>query len=143
VIYPAGVILKLEQLQVRTTGIGHFAEISAEIDALVRSSGVSEGIALVRSRHTTAAITCNEPDPRLHEDMRDAVYATFPVERRYRHIEEGAENAVAHLATAMLFGESTWLAIRGRAARFGDVAARVFGRAVRAAAAGGRCGGTG
>jgi secondary thiamine-phosphate synthase enzyme len=113
VIYPAGVIVKLEQLQVRTKGIGHFAEISAEIDALVRSSGVSEGIALVRSRHTTAAITCNEPDPRLHEDMRDAVYATFPTERAYRHIEEGAENAVAHLATAMLFGESTWLAARG------------------------------
>jgi len=106
-------IVKLRQVEVRTRGIGHFAEITAEIEACVREAGIVEGIALVRSRHTTAAITCNEPDPRLHADMRDAVYATFPVERRYRHIEEGAENAVAHLATAMLFGESTWLPVRG------------------------------
>jgi secondary thiamine-phosphate synthase enzyme len=106
-------IVKLEQVQVRTRGIGHFAEITDAIEASVARAGVREGIALVRSRHTTAAITCNEPDPGLHEDMRDAVYATFPTSRRYRHIEEGAENAVAHLATAMLFGESTWLPVRG------------------------------
>lgn len=104
--------VKLEQLSVSTRGIGHFAEITREVDECVRRSGVREGIALVRSRHTTAAVTCNEPDPRLHEDMRDAVYETFPTSRRYRHIEEGAENAVAHLATAMLFGEATWLPIR-------------------------------
>jgi len=105
--------VKLEKVSVRTRGIGEFVEISREVDAVVRASGVREGIALVRSRHTTAAITCNEPDPRLHEDMRDAVYATFPTSRTYRHIEEGAENAIAHLATAMLFGEATWLPVRG------------------------------
>ena len=44
--------------------------------------------------------------------MKDAVYATFPKSRSYRHIEEGAENAVAHLATALLFGESTWVPVR-------------------------------
>jgi secondary thiamine-phosphate synthase enzyme len=103
----------LEKVSVRTRGIGEFVEITDAIGKVVRQSGVGEGIALVRSRQTTAAITCNEPDPRLHADMRDAVYATFPTERDYRHIEEGAENAVAHLATAMLFGESTWLPVRG------------------------------
>ena len=104
--------VKLEQITIRTRGIGDFVEITHEVDEAVRRSGVREGIALVRSRHTTAAITCNEPDPRLHADMRDAVYATFPASEPYRHIEEGAENAVAHLATAMLFGESTWVAVR-------------------------------
>jgi secondary thiamine-phosphate synthase enzyme len=105
--------LTLEKIGVRTRGIGEFVEITEAIAEVVRRAGVSDGIALVRSRHTTAAITCNEPDPRLHADMRDAVYATFPTERDYRHIEEGAENAVAHLATAMLFGEATWLPVRG------------------------------
>jgi secondary thiamine-phosphate synthase enzyme len=104
--------VKLERLRVRTSGIGDFVEITAEVDEAVRRSGVREGIALVRSRHTTAAVTCNEPDPRLHADMSDAVRATFPADRRYRHIEEGAENAVAHLATAMLFGEATWVPVR-------------------------------
>jgi secondary thiamine-phosphate synthase enzyme len=104
--------ITLEKIAVRTSRIGEFVEITGEIDAVVGASGAREGIALVRSRHTTAAITCNEPDTRLHEDMRDAVYATFPTGRRYRHIEEGAENAVAHLATSMLFGEATWLPVR-------------------------------
>lgn len=104
--------VKLEQINVRTRGIGEFVEVTGEVDAAVRRSGVGEGVALVRSRHTTAAITCNEPDPRLHADMRDAVYATFPASEPYRHIEEGPENAVAHLATAMLFGESTWAPVR-------------------------------
>ena len=104
--------VKLEQIRVETRGIGHFVEITGEVAEAVARSGVREGIALVRSRHTTAAITCNEPDPRLHVDMKDAVYATFPTSRSYRHIEEGAENAVAHLATAMLFGESTWVPVR-------------------------------
>jgi thiamine phosphate synthase YjbQ (UPF0047 family) len=44
--------------------------------------------------------------------MRDAVYAAFPTSRPYRHIEEGPENAVAHIATSMLFGESTWAPVR-------------------------------
>lgn len=103
---------KLERVSVQTRGIGHFVEITGEVGQAIARSGVREGIALVRSRHTTAAITCNEPDPRLHADMKDAVYATFPASRSYRHIEEGAENAVAHLATAMLFGESTWVPVR-------------------------------
>lgn len=105
--------IKLHQIEVPTRAIGDFVEITDHVDAVVTESGIGHGIALVRSRHTTAAITCNEPDTRLHADMKDAVYATFPTERRYRHIEEGAENAVAHLATAMLFGESTWVAVRG------------------------------
>ncbi len=104
--------IKLHQIDVRTREIGEFIEITNDVAAAVADSSISEGIVLVRSRHTTAAITCNEPDRRLHADMRDAVNATFPRERPYRHIEEGAENAVAHLATAMLFGESTWAAIR-------------------------------
>lgn len=102
----------LDKITIRTRGIGEFVEITAHVAGAIAASGVREGIALVRSRHTTAAITCSEPDTRLHADMMDALYATFPTDRRYRHIEEGAENAVAHIATSMLFGEATWLPVR-------------------------------
>ena len=105
-------MIALEKIAVQTPGPGEFVEITAMVADAVARSGVREGIVLVRSRHTTAALTCNEPDPRLHADMRDAVYQTFPTSRRYRHIEEGPENAVAHIATSMLFGESTWAPVR-------------------------------
>ena len=111
--------ITLGQINVRTRAAGEFVEVTEQVDDAVRRSGVRDGIALVRSRHTTAAITCNEPDPRLHADMRDAVYATFPPSEPYRHVEEGPENAVAHLATAMLFGESTWVAVRDGRLDFG------------------------
>jgi secondary thiamine-phosphate synthase enzyme len=103
----------LEKITVPTRRVGEFVEITRQIDEAVARAAIVEGVALVRSRHTTAAITCNEPDGRLHEDMIDAMNATFPADRGYRHIEEGASNAVAHLATAMLFGEATWLPVRG------------------------------
>ena len=48
-------MLKLSQITVQTHEIGDFVEITQQIDAVVRESGVREGIALVRSRHTTAA----------------------------------------------------------------------------------------
>ena len=85
----------LEKISVRTHAIGEFVEITSMIDEAVARAAIIEGVALVRSRHTTAAITCNEPDPRLHQDMVDAMNATFPTSRRYQHIEEGVENAGA------------------------------------------------
>jgi secondary thiamine-phosphate synthase enzyme len=105
-------IVKLERINVRTKRIGEFVEVTRLVEEAVTGSGVREGVALVRTRHTTAALTVSEPDPRLHADMLDALRATFPLHRHYRHIEEGAENAVAHIATSMLFGESTWLPVR-------------------------------
>ena len=105
--------VKLAQLKIRTRRINEWVEITRDVDDAVTASGVGEGIVLVRSRHTTAAITCSEPDPRLHLDVMDAVGDTFPLDRPYRHIEEGAENAVAHLATCLLFGDATWAAVRG------------------------------
>lgn len=105
--------LKLERISVRTKAIGEFVEVTALVDDAVQRSGVREGIALVRSRHTTAALVVSEPDPRLHADMLDALRSMAPLDRPYRHIEEGAENAVAHIATSMLFGDATWLPVRG------------------------------
>jgi secondary thiamine-phosphate synthase enzyme len=105
--------VSVERVRVRTKGIGHFAEVTRLVADAVARAGLREGVALIRSRHTTAAITCNEPDPRLHADMVDALRRTFSPDYPYRHVEEGADNAVAHLATSMLFGESTWVPVRG------------------------------
>ena len=105
-------IVKHERISLRTKRVGEFVEVTSLVDEAVARSGVQEGIALVRSRHTTAALMVSEPDPRLHADMLDALRSIAPLDRPYRHIEEGAENAVAHIATSMLFGDATWLPIR-------------------------------
>ncbi len=51
-------------------------------------------------------------DPSIHEDCLELLREQLPLTRRYRHSYEGAENAVAHLAGMMVFGDSTWAPVR-------------------------------
>jgi secondary thiamine-phosphate synthase enzyme len=104
--------VKLGRISVRTTAGRQFVDITDDLAREVRAAGVEEGVALLRSRHTTAAITCMEGDGSIHQDCLDLLDEMMPSGRHYRHSYEGAENAIAHLATMMLFGESTWVPIR-------------------------------
>ena len=57
-------------LPVRTTARTELLDITASVEAMVRESGVSEGIAVLQSLHTTAALTINEnADPDVRRDM--------------------------------------------------------------------------
>ncbi len=79
-------------------------------------------------------------DPSIHEDCLEVLRERLPLDRRYRHAAEGAENAVAHLAEMMVFGDS---ARAQRPARSRDLAAPVSGGALRAEAQDGGRGGAG
>ena len=106
-------MLSMRQVSVSTTEAPQFVDITDAVQREVDASDVREGVALLRSRHTTAALTCTEGDPSIHEDCLELLREQLPLSRRYRHSAEGAENAVAHLAGMMVFGESTWAPIRG------------------------------
>ena len=105
-------MVSMRQISVPTSQAPQFVDITDAVQREVEASGVSEGVALLRSRHTTAAITCTEGDPSIHEDCLELLREQLPLSRSYRHSSEGAENAVAHLAGMMVFGESTWAPIR-------------------------------
>jgi len=106
-------MVSLRQVSVPTKRALQFVDITDAVAREVEASGVREGVVLLRSRHTTAAVTCTEGDPTIYDDCLDLLREQLPLSRTYRHSDEGAENAVAHLATMMLFGESTWAPIRG------------------------------
>ncbi len=106
-------MISLRQVSVSTTEAPQFVDITDAVQREVDASGVQDGAVLLRSRHTTAALTCTEGDPSIHEDCLELLREQMPLSRRYRHSSEGAENAVAHLAGMMVFGESTWAPIRG------------------------------
>ena len=103
----------VRDISVQTTAALQFVDITEEVERAVEASGVEEGVVMLRSRHTTAALTCTEGDPSIHEDCLELLREQLPVSRDYRHSQGGAENAVAHLAEMMIFGESTWAPIRG------------------------------
>ena len=62
-----------------------FYDITDEVMEAVRESGVDDGMALVYSRHTTAAIKINEHEPLLIEDMEDFLARFAPPDDYYRH----------------------------------------------------------
>lgn len=104
--------LHSEALNVRTRQVLEFVDVTPEIEAAVRRSGIMIGFVLVRSRHTTAAITCNEADPDLHQDAREILEHILPRQRDYHHDYEGKDNARAHLAEMLGFGHATWAPVR-------------------------------
>jgi secondary thiamine-phosphate synthase enzyme len=105
-------MVTLRQISVPTRKAPQFVDITDAVQKEVEASGVREGLALLRSRHTTAALTCTEPDPSIHDDCLDLLRDLLPLSRDYRHSYEGKENAIAHLAGMMVFGDSTWAPIR-------------------------------
>ena len=110
------------QIHLRTrTGIA-VHDITAEVRDCVADSGIGEGILVVTSLHTTLAVTINEHESRLLDDIRDFFLRLAPPDAPYRHNDihlrdcppDEPENAHAHLI-AMMLGNSETLAIqRGR-----------------------------
>lgn len=92
-------------------------DLTAQVEDLVRQTGIRAGIALVQSLHSTAALFVNEWQDALREDFRalleHAVRADAPWRHndpRYSDCDRG--NAASHLR-ALLLGSTAALAIRG------------------------------
>jgi secondary thiamine-phosphate synthase enzyme len=101
-----------EVMSVQTRRELEFLDITPEMERVVSRSEVVEGFVLIRSRHTTAAITCTERDPDVHQDCSELLEDLMPVSRGYNHVYEGKINARAHQAEMLGFGHATWAAIR-------------------------------
>jgi len=77
-----------------------FVNITAEVAAAVRESGVREGLCLVNAMHITASVFVNDDEPGLHEDYRRWLEQLAPFDpspTRYGHNRSGEDNADAHL----------------------------------------------
>ncbi|MGI6161041.1 MAG: secondary thiamine-phosphate synthase enzyme YjbQ [Christensenellales bacterium] len=103
----------MHTIRIKTTARQQFIDITDDIRAHVRQSGVTSGIAVVFVPHTTAGITLNENwDDDVKTDMLLALERMVPDEG-FRHSEG---NSAAH-AKAMITGASAQLIISG-----GDIA---------------------
>jgi secondary thiamine-phosphate synthase enzyme len=103
--------MKTSDIQVRTNDRYEFVSITDEVKRTVRESGVDEGVCLVSSTHTTAAVTVNEDyDRDVPRDLAAACRAFIDaLDVRFEHAEG---NSDSHLLTS-LFGQSQRLLVRG------------------------------
>jgi len=93
-------------------------DLTDAVQTVVTGTGVREGTVTVSSLHTTLALTVNENEARLLDDMRHHLLRLMPPDARYRHNDihlrdcppDEPENAHAHLL-AMLLGHAQTLII--------------------------------
>jgi secondary thiamine-phosphate synthase enzyme len=93
---------------IKTSARFEMIDITARVAALVRESGIKQGVCHAFVPHTTAAVTINEnADPNVPRDILTALDRIVPLSDRYRHAEG---NSAAHIK-ASLFGSSQTLLI--------------------------------
>jgi secondary thiamine-phosphate synthase enzyme len=91
-----------------------FVNVTPEVEASVRESGVEEGLVLVNAMHITASVFVNDDEPGLHRDFEAFLERLAPHEpvAQYRHNDTGEDNADAHLKR-QIFGREVVVAITG------------------------------
>ncbi|GMO14758.1 MAG: secondary thiamine-phosphate synthase enzyme YjbQ [Spirochaetaceae bacterium] len=96
-----------------------FINITPEVEALVRESGVQEGLCLVNAMHITASVFINDDEGGLHRDFESWLEKLAPHEpvSSYHH-NTGEINADAHLKRQIM-GRETVVAISGGALHLG------------------------
>ena len=102
--------MKTSDIQVQTNDRYEFVSITDEVKMAVSESGVDEGVCIVSSTHTTAAVTVNEDyDRDVPRDLAAACQAFVgSLGVRFEHAEG---NSDSHLLTS-LFGQSQRLLVR-------------------------------
>jgi secondary thiamine-phosphate synthase enzyme len=103
----------METLTVRTGGHAQFLDITDQVQEVVKSSGVSSGVARVYVPHTTAGVTINEnADPDVVHDILEDLDRLIPqTETYYRH---GEGNSPSHMKASLMGSCQTVLVENGR-----------------------------
>ena len=76
-----------------------FVNITGEVAAAVRESGIQEGLCLVNAMHITASVFINDDESGLHRDYMKWLEQLAPFDpspTRYHHNRTGEDNADAH-----------------------------------------------
>ena len=80
-----------------------FINITGDVEALLRESGIQEGLCLVNAMHITASVFINDDESGLHHDFDVWLEKLAPHEpvSSYRH-NTGEINADAHLKRSIM-----------------------------------------
>ena len=74
-----------------------FVHITADVETIVRDSGVREGLCLVNAMHITASVFINDDESGLHHDYKQWLERLAPQDPSlYRHNDTGEDNGDAH-----------------------------------------------
>ena len=85
-----------------------FVNITRDVEAALRESGIKEGLVLVNAMHISASVFINDDESGLHRDYEAWLEKLAPHEpvSQYRHNDTGEDNADAHLKRQIMGREA-------------------------------------
>lgn len=102
-------------LRLDTPGNGHIVDITDGVSSVVRTSGVTRGLATAFATGSTVAITTMEHEPGGVHDLQTLLERLIPQEGSYEHNRLNHDtNAHAHLRAALIGPSETVPVVDGR-----------------------------
>lgn len=90
----------VHKFKVKTSGKSEMADITREVQGVVRERGLECGVCHVFVPHTTCGLAINEnADPDVKSDIVDALDLAVPEKSAYRHSEG---NSPAHIKSVLV-----------------------------------------
>ncbi len=88
-----------EELSFDTQTRRAYINITPQVEAALKKSGIREGLCLVNAMHITASVYINDDESGLIQDYDDFLERLAPHEpiAQYRHNRTGEDNGDAHL----------------------------------------------
>jgi secondary thiamine-phosphate synthase enzyme len=108
-----------KELWFETPARRQLVNITPQVEAALRESGVTDGLLLCNAMHITASVFINDDEPGLHQDFEDWLEALAPEKphSRYRH-NTAEDNGDAHLKRTVM-GREVVVAVTGGRLDFG------------------------
>jgi secondary thiamine-phosphate synthase enzyme len=94
-----------EYLTFHTKKHREYIHITPQVEAIVRKSGVKEGMVLVSAMHITAGIYVNDNEEGLIADIDKWLEGLAPFNQNYEHHQTGEDNGDSHLKALLIHHE--------------------------------------
>jgi secondary thiamine-phosphate synthase enzyme len=105
-----------EHLTFTTNNRRDYLNITAQVESLVKKSGIQEGLCLVNAMHITASVFINDNESGLIQDFDDFLEGLAPHEpvSKYRHNRTGEDNGDAHIKRTVMGREVVVAVTKGK-----------------------------
>ena len=94
-----------EYLTFHTKKHREYIHLTPQVDAILKKSGIKEGMVLVSAMHITAGVYVNDNESGLIEDIDEWLEKLAPFRKDYKHHDTGEDNGDSHLKSLIIHHE--------------------------------------
>ena len=93
----------IKKISLKTESAHSVVTLTDEVKKIVKESGVEEGLCIVYTPHTTAALTVTSFwDPKGFEDIQDEIRKLIPTRIDFKHQHDTPQDAAGHVKSSLI-----------------------------------------